>query len=608
MRSLKLVLTVVALFCLLASNSAVYAQASLAAENQINDITIKVDGDIETYTVIRDGREEGQWYYVPNKPRLAKRKGMPVFHLLKFQAKNPENEQELIEGGILQFSVKLALPEGGIDQLKAAIAENLTKTGKKTDPAAVRVGPLPIKESQVTLYAPDGDMLTSEPQAPGVAPGFANQEIPFQIRFNKLGADVYDALVKGGGGLPVAVTFTYNGLTPPLGFKIKANWSQIFTHLSTDSKMQASFGNWAWGANVNASVSTCREQLTEKKAIEVSGISGEGFTDEQMDACMNPILEAIRKEMVDKMVPPDKVDPAVAKEPTPRKALFCSVGVSFSLKQKSVVKTGTEEWTYNRQSVIERRTSCGSVIGIGEYDDKTKAKLVTIMPPGNWASAYFSLPSVGDNPDLGIKQIDLQVIPVDGKGKQLKGAKAELAVWKADDGFWTNKKKEEISYLLFPMQGIYDVMKDKIKDCQYKMTLKITQNKNTLNMTFMQPMIDGDIPCSSPLDCVEAIIIDADWLEYAEKGDKEGIAGVSLKVGAQNPKKTYTLTVKGTTENKISAFLVESESTDKKNPISAQIELIKVGGKKTPWKYNKEKNLRAVFPGLDVMLWEEDFE
>ncbi|HNW37143.1 MAG TPA: hypothetical protein PKM25_19535, partial [Candidatus Ozemobacteraceae bacterium] len=161
-RLLFLVVGIMVIF----SSPAVLAQASLA-DGDTSDFTITVDGHTEHVTCIQDAVKTGQWYYVPSKIRLdtmmdaTTRKDVPVFSLVKYQAKDPEDPQKLLEGGILQCAVNLALPAGALDQLKKQIGE---QTGKK--PTEVLLSPLAMVDAKLTVWGPGGEKLGEAPQAP----------------------------------------------------------------------------------------------------------------------------------------------------------------------------------------------------------------------------------------------------------------------------------------------------------------------------------------------------------------------------------------------------------------------------------------------------------
>ena len=215
----KLVVILFSLSILFASRQATHSQASLAAENVVDDIKITINGQTDTYTLIRDGRVEDQWYYVPNQPRIVERAVQgriePEFTMLRYQFPNPNDSEALIEDGLLQFAATLAAPPEAVMQMRAALA---AKKGISAN--NLRLAALPLKASEVALYTPSvpnqtSKLLADAPQGGGIAPIFANQKMVFSVSVTKAGSDVMEAVVRGNSGIPVVVTYTYLGLPPP---------------------------------------------------------------------------------------------------------------------------------------------------------------------------------------------------------------------------------------------------------------------------------------------------------------------------------------------------------------------------------------------------------
>ena len=186
--------------------SRVWAQASLAAEDKIDEIPVKLNtGLTESFTVIRDAMIPEQWYYVPDRPRLFVRQAEsgpePDFALIRYQFKDPSNPQALLEGGLLQFAANLAIPPEAISQLTKVIGDKHNIPENK-----LRLAALPIKQSNVAIYLPkEGELLAEASQGAGIAPTFATQKMVFMVPFTRIGSDVYDELVNGNTGIPVVI-------------------------------------------------------------------------------------------------------------------------------------------------------------------------------------------------------------------------------------------------------------------------------------------------------------------------------------------------------------------------------------------------------------------
>src|SRR5262249_20809046 len=116
-RSKRLMISVVTMLALVGFfPSPALAQASLAAEDLIDEVEVAVDGTKETYTVIRDAVRRDQWYYMPKTVRLYERtvqkKNEPEFALLRHQYEDPAAPGGKVEVGSLVFAVTLGAPEG----------------------------------------------------------------------------------------------------------------------------------------------------------------------------------------------------------------------------------------------------------------------------------------------------------------------------------------------------------------------------------------------------------------------------------------------------------------------------------------------------------------
>lgn len=618
---MKRVLTVICLF-LFSLSAPLWAQVSLGSGHQTN-VTVTVDGEPETFIVMKDYKKADQFYYKPNQLRLATRgtgsKKRPVFHLLKYQDRDPDTN-ELVEGGVLQFSVRLDPGNDVVTQIRAAVAEQF-----KLDAKTIKLAPLPFKSAEISIYDLKGNLLTTEFQKPGIAPAFANSEIPFQVQLTNLTSDIYEALTRGGGGIPVYVTYTFDQISPANGFKVTVDWDQTFNHFSKDERTRQAFTQWYyyrtwWGARraraktgvQETKVATLSEILEENKSIKVESIVGQDFSQEEINFYLDPIIERINKELVEKMTPPEKVDAAVAKDPA--NPGYWRTATNMTLKSVNKVKKGKETIEFNRRHIFETKDTYGSLLGIGGYKKEIQDELITIKPAGNWNYSYFSVPAVGDSEALAIKRITMSVVPKyydkSGRLRQIPGAIAQLVTWDPDNGYFVDRKNNEVNNILFPMQAITAELEKKkipLTDCVYEVNIEVTQDRTILKFQNYEEFIMGGIPVSTPMARIEGVEIDCDiGLTFGDRSEKDSLAAVTIRVTSEYPKKTYNTTIKENTSNKCPVFLVEKEDEGKKNKVIATINFILFGGKKIAWSQNG-RNLQDDDMGLSVMLWDEDY-
>ncbi|MFZ5950450.1 MAG: hypothetical protein ACOYXC_07080 [Candidatus Rifleibacteriota bacterium] len=567
-RNLLIIGLVAVVFGIFAGNS-VMALPSLDGQNwQTIQVDEKVGNSTEEsmITVIRDSSKPLVFYYVPNRPRLAEtttrvngnKVTKPVFQLMTLQTKKNKN---IYEEGLLQFSLRMDLQPETASQAKNVIFEGLKKLGQATDTTDIKLMPLPVSSASISIYQPSGEWLSSGMQQPAIAPIFSTQAVPFQINLTSLGADAMKALTqKGQGGLGVYYEMSFEGVLPPAKLTIEVDWDQTFNHFS-DNKKEKHYWNALLfaGGTKTTNVASISESLIENKCIKTS-MEGREDELEELQKVMDMILERINSELIEKMAPPEKVDPAEASEPSYGIGMFYGGGESYAMKNKNVVKKGKETFTFERSKIVTRATSCGTFIGIGNYDKDIIDACNIVMDPGNWEKAYYTIPAVGNDPSLISITLNQYVQYKDGSGKtagsnpRFSGAEnPQLITWgqKAVEGKpgWANKDGEAVSNIAWPLQALYAEAKEAGKDIndyvEYKVEIKITsKGKGALvdevELVKILPMMSGDKPVTNPMALVDSLIVSADYLSIDKS---EGLKKVQFEIDrkdAEGSKKIET--------------------------------------------------------------------
>ncbi len=633
-----------------------FAQAPSLAPSDTCYITVHTEFGNETFTVIRDGRIEEQFYFVPARPHVAVEtrngKTVPVFQLLTYQRK--AEESKLVQGGVLQFSVQMGISE----KTEAALLDKIRGRFPLADNEKKhRLSPVPMKSAAISMYDLGGKMMDAAPIKEGIAPIFGNQQYPFQLHLTDLGADTFEALCTGRGGVPVIVTYTFLGMTEPGGFKVDVNWDACFKHFSADAKLRANVGYKMLGANLGADLSTIREKMVSNGMIKVSSLSNEAMTPERLDAAMTPILQMITKELFDGIKAPAAIPPAAAKEIAPPEgakeaspgvvdgasktssgssgataaaagaageaastavaaavpgvgtlmkvvdvilSTDFKVGASFALKDVKLVRKGTMTYTFDRQAIVERKTSFGGPIGIGSFDKKIRDACVTVLPPGNWEAAYFMLPPVGDPVQLGFKQLNLSVQAFLDK-TPISGMKIETAIFKATAGFWQNRNGNECSVFLFPLKAIYDSPDFQQSPSRFKFRIQLEMIPVTgqmIKVTSEMPMFDGDLAMAPPTELLHPVSISAECVRFGSQDDEIFFVRGTLKASQ------YAFSFKLTENLPAQGFLIPGDARDVK---LTGMQFVSKKGKKYDWRFNG-KNLFDLYPDLDIMLFDSDWQ
>lgn len=526
-------LAIAATLCLPAAGA---AQASLAAEDIIDEVPVKIGSAVEKFTVIRDAIQTNQWYYVPDQPRVVERQMAsgqrePEFMLVRFQFKNPANPEELAEGGFLQFAISLALPPEAIPQLRAAIARRT-----KDNPDTIRLAALPFKSASAHLYVPNSGLLVaSEHVGTGIAPTFATQKMTYAIPLTKIGSDVYDTLVNGTTGLAAGIEFTYTGLTPPVGFTVEVDWDQAYTFYSKDEKFRAELSVASYfGGKASVDRNKLLETLKQKKVIRVVEIDNP----ENGAKYLEMLLDRINKELIENVKPPTNIQEAAAGEPSLSTNIveklqgkfFGSVGYSVSIKSRKQVRQGKETVSFQSRKLQDRKTIAAGFVGIGSYPEDVRRRLVTIVPPGPWKSAFFLLPNVGDAQEIGIGGVDLQIRLKKGDVTHA----TQVAVWKPGTGWRGVGSADPRSMIVFGLMELYR-QDPKLSNVRFETTTQVTLMRDVLKVKDSLP-VDDQHAIVTPLSAVKVIRLDTTSLSWSglTPDSKLVSATVSLKAGEKS--------------------------------------------------------------------------
>ncbi|HQG29648.1 MAG TPA: hypothetical protein PLY73_13935, partial [Candidatus Ozemobacteraceae bacterium] len=257
-----------------------------------------------------------------------------------------------------------------------------------------------------------------------------------------------------------------------------------------------------------------------------------------------------------------------------------------ALKSVEKVKKGKTVISMNRQQIMKRQTAVGGVITLANWPKDVQDKCVITMPAGNWASAWYSLPDVGDAGAVGITEVAVTVKVLDPAGKPVAKCPTQMAKWTAKEGVWKDAKNNERYTLLFPMAGVLDAYKGKESELKYEQTINVTQvvGGQTKKFTFksVDQMFDGEAAISTPMANLETINLsgtlvtfygsnfpDNELMPAAFKGKPSDLTNVNVSLKTKKPAKTYT----GTITPKTTDFfvLVEKAPGDEEPEIEAKV-------------------------------------
>lgn len=468
-----------------------FSQASLAAENNLDNVSVTLkNGKRKTYTLIRDAVQTKQWYFMPNELRLAEEmvNGVPKakMNILRYQFQDKVTK-EAKEGGVLVASFSMAIEPEANDQLKAYIQRVKNVSG-------IQLGPLQLKSTQISALSAFGEFVKEAEgkNTPGATS--SSQEMVICMHLNDLGAGVMGGMLEGKG-LPVIAQIKYNGLTPPCGYKVTGSWKNVYEYYEkvskTEGKWGLDFGIASFGGGADKSASIIREKLNNDKYVKFEQIECEGDKNNQnldqkiIDLQTKIETHVLGKEIGDQAQQVAQLqtlmattqDPSLKKEleeTIAKKKIELQFGYQQSLKDIKKTNSGSINFSNSKQEHQERESTFGSLLSLAPYikgkitPDKLKAAgYLTDIDANVFPSVIFGLNPL--NPDLGLRTVNITINYKNSDGKITSEARS----WTADKG-WTTPLGKEVGFIRFNMMGEKD--KERLKNPNFEINMSVVSS------------------------------------------------------------------------------------------------------------------------------------
>ncbi len=590
---------------------------SLDSKDTMDDISVSTaEGDFPV-TVVRDAYNDRQWYYIPPRPRLVERttdgETRPVFSMYRYQLPDSAHPGQLIDGGILQFSVTYALKADDIDKVKGIVAQRRGVPASQISLTALRP-----KSAEVTVYTPgeNGTFVTSV-NGGGKAPLFATQEMPFTIELNKLGASVYQQIESGQGGVKIGITFKYPGLTPPAGFKVTADYKQLHDYYEHNSHFRAEASYFGFfGASYESTSQQIRSELVNSGGLHIDITPGSGLTLEDIDRYLQPILKRINDNIIELFKPPTEV-PANAPW-NPRTGSFGGINYSVSTKDVHQIRQQTETIDFSFRQYEERETTAGAFISVGSYSENIRKKLFITLSPDINPVLYMILPQLDDQVSSGnirAATIDLSIMKpgqdaplrtVSGNWKPTYGTD-----WNIFEALAGEYRAPQIQVPLADLrQAGYDLGTLKVRS-----TLKLVsalQGDAPLEIVQEFPVAEATTKVMTPGVNYQLVSVDPSnltWRMLNPSAPGKQVAQVQLKITCGSRSITQTLSPRNVNGNVTppTAFgwFVPKRSIEA-NAVKLEVQFLLSDGSKVAWSGNGD--IREKYLDLNVPLFDTDWK
>tara|TARA_R110002073_G_C9453127_1_gene578193 strand:- start:167 stop:2071 length:1905 start_codon:yes stop_codon:yes gene_type:complete len=561
----NLYLIVFLLGCLIGLQPSIYAQASLAAENRIDDIVVTTnDGEEKIYSVFRDAEITNQYYYVPTEVRLTTttdKSGneVPDLTLLRYQY-DPTDGGTTQQGGIIQGTMIMAAEPEVIETMKKYILKKVKGSG------VIKLSAIPLQSCEFEILTDKGLFLGNpDTKTAFQGPLIANQKMGFSLSLNELGAAVISELASGTGGVLIKVSIKYRGLTPPCGYNIDGEWASVYKYYEKQTKLEGGISFWKIKAGGSKTRSKIIEDLEETSGTKVRRIkcgSPENPTDDSLEEQHFQRL----KEKIENVVMTKEYKTKEARL-SELKSLYEStndegvkkklmdqitmgeaqmqVGYQNSVKSVSNRRKGAISYDSKTQYLESRKTNFFGLIGFSKFnmtEEELKENGHIIDINANNTFPYIAIGLQDINPNYDLRSIALDIIYTNSEGD-----KNSLACTWTPEKKWTNLQGVSKNYLRFNLISEKDIERRN----EPKFHIKLQVNSNLLNGDFIIEkeiqLEKGDKNMDGIGHLTKQLSIDGSSLSfYKITGDNSDLdlAEVKLKIGDLNFKKAIKPYVK----------------------------------------------------------------
>ncbi len=517
-----------------------------------------------------------------------------------------------------------------INGLREALRLNRMARTNQRKPESLKA--LPMATAQLTLYDQTGQSAQTTGPTRGAAPELASEKLGFTIQLDRNAADISEALLKSKTGIFLLLRREYEVLSSPLPYSVIIDYGKIVKEYRRNSSFlekTVQFAAYDLPEKAEKEREYLSEQLDSKELLKVLDKKGASVPLSALDTrTIQSLLARINRAVLHDDWSPQKVNlktrlltadlsvPAVRKDGTLQEGgqEKPSVGIrhiDVDAPALSGIETLPAGYRYReRQSVISQ-----GFLRLPEKESIQTQLIVDERTP-RWRNAYFLLPGIGTDPQLGIFEVNA-AIALRFKRKILL---QQEATWKKWEG-WTleqGKKPARWGLLGFPLAGISE---DDYLEMKFHVIQKVKCNLEGKNFEidgeYTVEAFDGKSMVASPLECIQPVIFD--FSNFAWRIPQQIVYSAKIQLKQKLRPAADLSIVRNAVPGKELVYLpvrLNAELENDLGSLEAQIEfparyIDEKSGRRTSgsftWVLNGE-DLVEIRPSLFISIFGEDME
>lgn len=256
-------------------------------------------GPFDGLTIFRDHADDSLFYYMNDRPRLARNDGVPEFVFLKYTrdiTDNPglaQSDRDRLGGGFLAFTVDLSVDQSTLDDARGRLARFAGAGPVNLAPALFTKGTVRLSITKDAAAQPDAPQGTT----PGAAffeevygttmPSLiGDNRATFGVMLDHEGATLMEAALRSGIS-PIGVIYDleYLGLRPAFDVKIHADYHRVYTELDIEFGVKASYATISAAVDIDLAWQKLRDNGSI--TVQVKSFTDDADLRKQADAAFD---------------------------------------------------------------------------------------------------------------------------------------------------------------------------------------------------------------------------------------------------------------------------------------------------------------------------------
>lgn len=398
----------------------------------------------------------------------------------------------------------------------------------------VSLASLPIASTQLSLYDGTGQVVDTFSPTRGAAPEYATKTINYTLELGKYAADISEALLTSQTGIFMVLRRDYEVLSAPLAYKIVINYDKALQEYrrNSDTVEQAVlFASYQLPDSAEkekkAIVERFERDILKAYARDGDPVSLASIDTKTLQALVGRInRELLQEEWAQKSVNLKTLSPTKKSQSFDIQSLSVPAvrdsgpvtkdtnGVPAVNVQRNppeaAARGGTETLLPGYRYREHKSVITQGFLSIVGYDQSVRDVLLVDEPSPEWEYAYFLLPGVGDDPQIGVRRVVTKIV------LRIKNRswREQTTTWEIGKG-WTladGKKPRAWGILSFPLEearqefGEAELQKSEFHIDQ---EIRCALGKlYTLSSSYTVNVFDGKSMIAAPLECVQPVIFD----------------------------------------------------------------------------------------------------